>query len=223
MQPYVRLQEQRRTKRRTIADALEVVRQELGLDDTGPAHVRIGPLRLPSGRCTALVDVVFSGLGCGVSLPTSSRFMGRSGTRSRPEEFEISRLDRAAVCSDGSVLANGTPLRAVEVVPTVSGYEPTKLDQKILGYLISLTRADYCYRSIREGLPEHLREVVPDIRVLDFSRVRMIKAPPLKVIRGYISDKDPDLRVSNQKIADTLAMSGVRVPRFRRPRAPVTI
>ena len=37
MQPYVRLQEQRRTSRRTIADALEVVRQEFGLDDIGPA------------------------------------------------------------------------------------------------------------------------------------------------------------------------------------------
>ena len=224
MQPYVRLQEQRRTSRRTIADALEVVRQEFGLDDIGPAHVRIGPLRLPSGQCTALVDVVFSDLGCGVSLPTSSRFMARGGTSSRPEKFEISRLDRAEIWPDGSVLlADGTRLRAVEVVPTHLPYEPSKLDQEILAYVISLTKADYCRRSIREGLPEHLQQMVPDIRVLDFSRVRMIKAPPLKVIRGYISDRDPDLRVSNQKIADALAMFGVRVPRLRRPRAPVTI
>ena len=131
MQPYVRLQEQRQTSRRTIADALEVVRQEFGLDDIGPAYVRISPLRLASGQCTALVDVVFSDLGCGVSLPTSSRFMARGGTSSRPEKFEISRLDRAEIWPDGSVLlADGTRLRAVEVVPTHLPYEPSKLDQE---------------------------------------------------------------------------------------------
>jgi hypothetical protein len=224
MQPYVRLQEERRTSRRTIADALEVVAQEFGLDDIGPARVRIGPLQLPSGKCTALVDVVFSDLGCGVSLPTSSRFMARSATSSQQQEFEISRLDRAEICPDGSVLlADGTRWRAVEVVPTLLPYKLSKLDEKILGYVISLTKAHYCYRSLREDLPEHLREMVPDIRFLDFGRVRMIKAPQLKVIRGYIADSDPRLRVSNQKIADALAMFGVRAPRCRRPRAPATI
>ena len=223
MQPYVRLQKERRTSRRTIADALEVVAQEFGLDDIGPARVRIGPLQLPSGQCTALIDVVFADLSCGVSLPTSSRFKAR-GTNARQQEFEISRLDRAEVCPDGSVLlADGTRWRAVEVVPTLLPYKLSKLDEKILGYVISLTKAYYCYRSLREDLPEHLREMVPDIRVLDFGRVRMIEAPQLKMIRGYISDKDPDLRVSNQKIADALAMFGIRVPRFRRPRTPAAI
>ena len=120
-------------------------------------------------------------------------------------------------------LADGTRWRAVEVVPTLLPYKLSKLDEKILGYVISLTKAYYCYRSLREDLPEHLREMVPDIRVLDFGRVRMIEAPQLKMIRGYISDKDPDLRVSNQKIADALAMFGIRVPRFRRPRTPAAI
>jgi hypothetical protein len=223
LQPYVRLREENRMNRRTVADALEVVRQEFGLDDIGSARVRIGLLPLPSVRCTALVDVVFSDLGCRVSLPTSSRFKAR-GTNARQQEFEISRLDRAEICSDGSVLlADGTRLRAVEVLPTLLPYEPSKLDKKILGHVISLTKADYCCRSIREGLPEHLQEIVPDIRVLDFSRVRMIDAPQLKVIAGYISDKDPDLRVSHQKIADSLSMFGIRVPRFRRPRTLAAI
>jgi hypothetical protein len=218
MQPYVRLDEERRTSRRTIADALEVVRRTLGVDDIGPARVRIGPLRLPSGQCTALVDVVFSDLGCGVSLPTSSRFMARSGTSARLEKFEISRLDRAEVCSDGSVLlAGGTRLRSVEVVPTLLPYEPSELDEKILWRVIVQTEADFCFRSIRDGLPDHLREIVPDIRALDYSRIRTIDAPLLKVIHGYISDRDPNFSASNQKIADALAMSGARVPRGRHP------
>jgi hypothetical protein len=106
MQPYVKLQEMRRMSRRSSADALEVVRQELGLDDIGPAHVKIGLLRLPSGQCPAVVDVVFSDFGCGVSLATSSRFKARTTISSRQKEFENSRLDRAEVCSDGSVVSS---------------------------------------------------------------------------------------------------------------------
>jgi hypothetical protein len=221
MQPYVRLREERRTSRRTIADALGVVWQEFGLD-VGSAEIRIGPVQLPSGLRAAIVDVVFPDLGCAVSLPTSSRFKALHGTWR--EELEISRLDRADGCSDGFVqLADGTRLRAVEVIPTRLPYEPSELDKRILEHVISLTGAkDHCYRSIREGLPEHLRNVVPDIRVLDFSRVRTIRAPLLKEIRGYISDHDPDLRVSNQKIADALAMFGIRVPRRRRRATPAT-
>jgi hypothetical protein len=184
MQSYVRLREEHRKSRRTIADALEVVRQELGVEDIGSAYIRLGPLPLASGQCPALVDVVFADLGCVVSLPTASLFKARSGTTARQEEFEIARLDGARICVDGSVLlADGTRSRAVEVIPALLPKEPSKLDQQILQHVISLTQADYCYRSMREGVPEHLQEAVPDVRVLDYSRVRKIKAPPLKGCR----------------------------------------
>jgi hypothetical protein len=213
-----RLREEWRTKRRTVADVLDVVREVLGLADPPQGKISLGPLLLPSGEWTALVDVVFPDLDCIVTLPTSARFRGRSATNSQHQEFEISRLDRADVASDGSVrLVDGTPLRAVEVVPTHLPYEPSQLDRRILRHVISLTRSEYCYRSIREGLPEHLQHQVPDVRALDFSRVLTIQPPPLKVIRGFIEDHDPDLKLSDQKIADALARFGIRVPR-RRPR-----
>jgi hypothetical protein len=218
MQQYVRLQEECRTTRRTVADALEVVRLKLCLDEIPRAEIRIGPLQLPSGKCTALVSVVFPDLGCIVSLPTSGQFRALSGTSSRQEVFEIFLLDRAEVYPDGRVLlTDGTRLRAVEVIPTHLPYRPSDLDERILRHTISRTKSYYCYRSIREDLPEDLRHQVPDLRCLDYSRVRTIKTPMLKVIRAYIEDKDPGLKVSNQKIADALATFGVRVPR-RRPR-----
>lgn len=89
----------------------------------------------------------------------------------------------------------------VEVIPTHLSYHPSQLEERILRHVISLTKAHYCYRSVCEGLPDHLQEMVPDLRALDYSRVRMIQAPLLKAIRGYIEDHDPDLKVSNQKIA----------------------
>jgi hypothetical protein len=133
MHNYVRLQEERRTKRRTVSDALDVVRQVLGSEAPPPGRLRVGPLRLPSGDCTALVDLVFPDLECIVSLPTSARFQARSGGASQPSIFEISQLERAQVFSDGTVLlADGSQLRAVEVLPTYLPYEPSILDERIL-------------------------------------------------------------------------------------------
>jgi hypothetical protein len=199
---------------------MEVVRQEQGVDDIAQAEIRLAPLQLPSGKRTAVVQVLFPDLGYSVSLPSSARFRALSTTSSHRTVLEISLLDRARICSDNSVvLGNGTRLRAVELLPTYLPYNPSELEERILLHVISLTKSGgYCYRSIREGLPEHLQDRVPDLRMLDYSRVHTIKAPPLKVIRGYIADNDPNLKLSDQKIADALARFGVRVPRPR-PRA----
>jgi hypothetical protein len=216
MPQYARLQEERRTKRRTIADALDVVRRVLGLEDPPRGQMKVGLLGLPCGNWTALVDVIFPDLECIVSLPTSARFRALTGASSELQEFEISRLDGAEVDSDGSVrLADRSRLRAVEVVPTPLPYKPSQLSERILRHVISLTRSYHCYRSIREGLPEHLQHQVPDLRALDYARVRTIQAPPLKVIQGYIENSDPEGTPSLQKIADALAVFGVRIPRSR--------
>jgi hypothetical protein len=77
------LQEERRNSRRTIADAFEVVHQVLGIDEIPPARIQIGLLRLPSGKVTGLVNVVFADLGCRVSLRTSTRFKALTDTSSQ--------------------------------------------------------------------------------------------------------------------------------------------
>lgn len=214
----VRLCEEGRTKRRTVADALEVVRQEGGGDQIVSACIRIFVMEFPSKELIALVDVVFPELGRRVSLPASSRFSARPDTRPERQEFPISCLGDAVVKADGSVvLSNGTCLRAVEVIPTNLFNQPSALDEKILCCVIALTKAN-CIRNLRDEVPEYYRDQIPDWWVLDHTLVRMIKAPQLKVIRGYIADNCSDLQVSLQKISDTLKKFEIRIPR-RRPRA----
>jgi hypothetical protein len=217
MQQYVALDEAGRTQRRTVADALEVARQRPGMGEITRAEIRLAPFLLPWGGCTAGVVVLFPDLGCYVSLPASASFSARTDTGRQRQAFEIALLEGAEICSDGSVLLkDGMRLRAVEVEPT-GLYRPSALDERILVHVIAMTKSCHCYRSIREGLPGDFQRQIPDLRALDYSRARTIQPPPLKVIRGYIEQNDPQLQVSNQKIADALARCGVRVPR-RRPR-----
>ena len=93
MQQYVALDQDGRTKRRTVADALEVVRQRLGVVEITRAEIRLAPLALPWGGSTAAVVVLFPDLGCYVSLPASARF----GARTPPPRMQTTqaRLRRA--------------------------------------------------------------------------------------------------------------------------------
>ena len=214
---YVALQEEDRIHRRTIADALDVVRQKIGLDEIAPARVEIVEL-FKTGIAT--VNVVFPKLGCRVSLPTSARFKARTGKGSEREEFEIFRLNGAELCSDRSVkLADGTRLRAVEVVPTSLLREPSQLDARIFRLFLSYVKAkDHCFRSFGEGLPESLKHYAPVGGGLDFGRLRlrvMQEQPRQKAIQAFIEDNDPELRLSPQKIADALTNFGVWYPKPR--------
>ncbi len=215
----MRLQEEERTRRRSIADALDVVSCfDMPRDPIG--RIRIGPLRLPSGDKVYLVEVVFPQLGI-VSLQTSARFKARNKTHST-NEGDIRLLDGADVYSVGTVvLRNGERLRAVEVVPSYLPYKPSPLDLIILHHVLALTDTSHCYRSVLEDLPQQYRGVVLDLRAIDFARVRDLRVPRLKSIKAYIEDKDPALTVSLQKISDALAVFGVRRPRRRRTRTQV--
>jgi hypothetical protein len=212
------LKEDSRNNRRTVADALEVIRQEFGVDETPGAEIRVGPLLLPSGEATAVVVLICPDLDCYVSLPASWWFTEFTERSSRRHRFEILCLDQAKVGPEGSVvLTDGRRLRGVEMVPTHMPYELSRVEKRILQNVIKLTESDGCYRNLREDLPEHLQPGIPDLWVLDFGRLPTISGRKLKAIKVDIEKRDPELSVSNQKIADALAKCGVRVPR-RRPR-----
>jgi hypothetical protein len=168
MRQYQRLLEDHRNSRRTIADALEVLREVGGFKDHHHAQVCIRRLSLPSG-VVGLVEVRFDDPSREnvsiVSLPSSTRFRAIREGAFRHKGFEIFRLDGATVSADAKVLlTDGTPLRAVEVLPTRLLNQPSKLDWRIVHYTISIIKAEkQCYRSLRQGLlPRPLRRIPID-------------------------------------------------------------
>lgn len=219
---YERLAEGERRSRRTVADALEVLRQQAGFSDADCVEVHLGRFRLPSGELVALVDLQFhtEPKTYVVSLPTSAHFTAKRPPSAKREEFDIVRLDCAIVEGDGHVrLADGTMLSAVEVQPANLPLEPSDLDWKIVHHTIALIEAeDHCYRRLEKGLPGHLQDGQPDIRLLDCSRLAGLKLPGPKVIAHYIAKRDPAMKkLSHQKIADALTKFGMRhsIPRAR--------
>ena len=121
-----RISEDERSQRRSVQDALEVVRWFPGFEEIaskpGPkipiARVRICFLKLPSGATPALVDCVFSVLGAIVSLPTAEHFHAYCIEERHCLRFRIEELHDAAVMTDGTVvLPSGKRLRGVVIRP----------------------------------------------------------------------------------------------------------
>jgi hypothetical protein len=117
MPQYELLADDDRSKRRTIADALEVLRTEANFEQDDVAEVRLGKLRLPSDKIVGLVLVSFDSTlhqkTFLVSLPTADRFLAKLENLPKPQEFEIARLGEATINSQGQVqLSDGAQIRA---------------------------------------------------------------------------------------------------------------
>ncbi len=215
---YEWLQEEERSQRRTIADVLEVLRQDAGFKATDRAEIWIGPLQLPSGEVTGVVSIFFESPNYDktfiVSLPTSAEFRGKRLGHSEDEIFDIFQLDEATFDDSGNVrLRDGTHVRAVEVIPALLPYAVTETDWSIVHHTIAQIHAEQeCYRYPINFLRRQ--------DALDCSALPTLqgKIPLLKEIKGYIEEREPALkRLSQQQISDTLCKFGMRLPK-RRPR-----
>ncbi len=222
MRQYQRLREESRNSRRTIADALEVLREVADFKAGDRARVRIGRLTLPSSKVVGLVVVQFEAARGErvylVSLPTSVRFRAVRQGSAQPEVFDISRLDGAVVDSAAHVtLADGVAVRAVDVFPARLPYEPSDLDWRIVHQTVAIVGAEeHCYRRWPDGLEFALADKTSDRLVLDCSALYGLNPPPLKVLAHAIAERDPELSdLSLQKLSDSLAMFGIRQIRAR--------
>ncbi|MGY3508887.1 hypothetical protein [Bradyrhizobium lupini] len=206
MPSYEWLQPDERNKRRSIADATDL----LPSDGAWRGEIRVGGLQLLSGEVVGQVAVFAKNAVAGsisiVTLPTCKKSRGRRQGSQEVEEFDIFRLDGAIVDGSGTVeLVDGTRLRAVEVVPALLPYNVTDLDWRILHHTIALMEAEEacCTYPTPFGQPN---------KALDCSKLPGLrgKVPPRKEILRYIAKQEPALkRLSRQKIADTLHKFGM--------------
>ena len=113
-----------RIRRRTIADAIEVLHSIPDFTEQSRASVQVDPLPLASGEIVGLVKVQCNGplpeVICVVQMPTSSRFRAVRKGSSHQESFDIFRLDGAAVDGAGNVkLADDARLRESNSSPYI--------------------------------------------------------------------------------------------------------
>ncbi|UPJ74512.1 hypothetical protein [Bradyrhizobium sp. 187] len=120
MPSYEWLQPGERNKRRSIADATDL----LPSDGARKGEIRVVGLQLRSREVVGQVAVFAKNAVAGsisiVTLPTCKKCRGRREGSQEVEEFDIFRLDGAIVDGSGTVeLVDGTRLRAVELVPAL--------------------------------------------------------------------------------------------------------
>ena len=218
MPQYKRLREEGRTLRRTIADAIEVLRQDARFKDTDRARIQVGGLRLPSQETVGLVGVLFDSLDERtfiVFLPTSGEFRAKRPGHSKADIFDIFELDDAIVDGNCAIqLRNGTVVRAVEVVPAPLPYIVTEMDWSIVHQTIELVGAK---GETRYRFPADLKLPADG---LDCGTLPSLqdRIPPLKLIKAHIEDHGPSLKgISEQQISDSLQKFGMRIPK-KRPR-----
>ena len=217
-----RVAEESRSQRRSIADALDVVRAFPEFNEfarqAAPlrpiARVRVGPIQLPSGKLSALIDVIFPALCAIVSLPTASSFEACADGRPKRRRFPISELDNAEISADGTAVLN-VGMRLTDVIitrPTRLPYAWSKLDLQILRCVIAMTGSyPRCTRDLRRGVPRRFWKMLPAVPLIDYSAVSKIRRPPIKAIKRYLYRDARHLKnLSHQKIADALGTFGIR-------------
>ena len=204
-------------KRRTIADAIDVLQKFAGFDGDDRGQIQVGRIRLPSGEVVSLTWVSFESAAHRktfiVKLPTATKFKATS--QDQLLIGDIGRLEGATLDAIGNVeLQDGTLMRAVEIIPALLPYEISALDRAIVALTISQMGAlDRCSYSGGRVFFDH-PEDNPYVGSIDYSKLSGLgPVPRLKVIKAYIEDREPKfLGLSEQKISDTLRKVGIRMP-----------
>ena len=173
-----------RSSRRTVDDAVEVLRSLPEFCASKRPIIRARPLRLSSGEVPSTVQLWCDKLGWVISLPTAQKFRakhaydGASWSAGAAFNGEIELLDGAAVDVDAHdecrvTLSDGTILRRVEIIPfpmPVHGkrkrdLQSLYLQDAVLHHVILLIRADdVCFRYIDQ-------QSFPGVYGIDYSKL----------------------------------------------------
>lgn len=229
------LPDEKRTSRPTLVEILDILRcrSQLCEGDRGLVKLCPSPTSLRRGAyCGVIEFTVPAGKEpAAVQLPTSARFDALSESGSE-EQHPMARLDGAEVWSNGLVImVDGMRLRGLRFRAEPNRCDPTSLEwQIILGVIKVLGAERTCIRSRSELQPELCQVLAEDLEdeselasfalspELDFAAIRRLSVrSSLEKLLDKLAQSDLALyKLSRQKLSDTLAMFGVRIP-ARRP------
>lgn len=210
----------------TVAEALErLSRDPVGFRPGDQATFNVADLTLPNGRTVPSPAIIFSPspvseLAFAALLAPAGHCWATDPASGKRETYDMHLLHAAIIDHEGrATLSNGATLRAIEVASSRIP-EPSALDWQILKAFIAARGAeDQCYRSVIEGLAPNLAARVPHlakIRRIDCSRLSELEPRLLKLDLYDVQQMDPSLQISEEKLAQTLAVFGIRIRKPRR-------
>ena len=200
---------------RSIADALEKLRELDGLSDEETVEIKTHPLQLYDGRQTGPVGVVrprrADDSAFIVLMPSSAGFTALT-TLGERVTYPIDVLDEAKSDAAGNVeLSNGVFVHGVVLNPAPF-YKFSRIDDMIVRLALEFLNAeDRCYR-------KKAPDLLPDLEVLDYALVADIRIERLKPVRAYVETRLMELSIefSPSVITGALRRAGMRLPRSTR-------
>lgn len=169
-QPYRILGLDSMRSRRSLADAVDLLRSHAISSNPSRGRFEVAPLFLSSGATVHLVSVHFKNDDDSVDivpLPSCTHFKAVPVGGSETEKFPVGRLVDAIIEPPMRVrLADGTKLQSFEVIAAPLPLAPTEQQWKIVHGVLAAFGLKQCYRSLREAAqcPD-----VPDYHFLDIA------------------------------------------------------
>jgi|ERR1044072_2459055 hypothetical protein len=199
-----------RASLRSLADALEKLRELDGFSEGDTVELKTYPLELFDGRRTGPVSVLRPARSGRppfvVLMPSSGEFTALTTIGERLT-YAIGELHDAVSDAAGNVeLANGCLLHGVTLKP-VPFYEFSATEDKIVRLALKFLGAEAsCYRPLEPNL-------LPKVEVLDYALVARIHIERLKPVQQYVLKCLPAL--SPSAVSSALKRAGIRLPRSR--------
>jgi hypothetical protein len=195
---------------RSMADALETLRELGALPGTGNIEINVLQMQLPNGQVIGLVSVMGprqeNGRRPVIWMPAAVKFSAILTSKVR-ETFDIGLLNKGIIDEHGNVtLHNGQHVHGVNLTPVPAHYDFDATQHAIVFHALKLLcKLDECWRPVDEGL-------LPEIKLLDYSAIRNIRVRRRKQLL-YDLSKHVD-GVSASFIAKTLSAAGMRCSRL---------
>lgn len=207
----------------TLAEAIDILETSKDFQKGGEGTIHVGRLGLSSGKHFHVIVLryrISTSQTIEVPFQSANWFMAIERLSTKLQQYPIELLHGAVIGMDATAtLTDSRELRAIKVTPERLPYHLSTLDEKIIRAAISAAGLDNAvYRSLRHGVPKEHIEYVPDLKSLDFNALAQAQQAkfPLKATERSFAKLFPTEKIpSLQKIANTLALVGLRIPKSR--------